>query len=35
VTFAKHENPPVNRFCSLTLYDQDHFFEPNEIKRYL
>jgi hypothetical protein len=33
VTFAKGE-PPVNGFFSLTLYDEQHFFAPNEIKRY-
>jgi hypothetical protein len=34
VTFAKGETPPVNGFWSLTLYDAQHFFVPNEIKRY-
>jgi hypothetical protein len=34
VTFAKDQTPPVNGFWSLTLYNQNHFFEPNEIKRY-
>jgi hypothetical protein len=34
VTFAKEEAPPVNGFWSLTLYDAQHFFVPNEIKRY-
>ncbi len=34
VTFAKGEMPPVNGFWSLTLYNQYHFFEPNEISRY-
>lgn len=34
VTFAKGQTPPVNGFWSLTLYNQHHFFEPNEIKRY-
>jgi hypothetical protein len=34
VTFAKDQTPPVNGFWSLTLYNQHHFFEPNEIKRY-
>lgn len=33
VTFEKGE-PPVNGFFSLTLYDNQHFFAPNEIKRY-
>lgn len=34
VTFAKGETPPVNGFWSLTLYNEHHFFEPNELKRY-
>jgi hypothetical protein len=34
VTFAKGAVPPVNGFWSLTLYNQNHFFEPNELKRY-
>jgi hypothetical protein len=34
VTFAKDATPPVNGFWSLTIYNQHHFFEPNEIKRY-
>jgi hypothetical protein len=34
VTFAREQFPPVKGFWSLTLYDQDHFFAPNEIKRY-
>jgi hypothetical protein len=34
VTFAKDQTPPVNGFWSLTLYDEHHFFVPNEIKRY-
>lgn len=33
VTFAKGE-PPVKGFWSLTLYDEQHFFAPNEINRY-
>lgn len=33
VTFAK-DTPPVAGFWSLTLYNKDRFFEPNEIKRY-
>jgi hypothetical protein len=33
VTFANGE-PPVNGFFSLTLYDDQHFFAPNEIERY-
>jgi hypothetical protein len=34
VTFAKDQTPPVNGFWSLTLYNQRHFFEPNEINRF-
>jgi hypothetical protein len=34
VTFAKDQTPPVNGFWSLTLYDVEHFFAPNELKRY-
>src|SRR5262249_45500176 len=34
VTFAKGQTPPVNGFWSLTLYNRNHFFEPNALKRY-
>lgn len=34
VTFAKDQTPPVNGFWSLTLYNEHHFFNPNELKRY-
>jgi hypothetical protein len=34
VTFAKGGLPPVKGFWSLTLYNAQHFFEPNAIKRY-
>jgi len=34
VTFPKGLTPPVNGFWSLTLYNQHHFFAPNEIGRY-
>ncbi len=34
VTFAKGRTPPVNGFWSLTLYNEHHFFEPNDLKRY-
>ncbi|QCI68479.1 DUF1254 domain-containing protein [Phreatobacter stygius] len=34
VTFARDATPPVNGFWSLTLYNEHHFFAPNEIKRY-
>src|SRR5262249_56553050 len=34
VTFPKDQTPPVNGFWSLTLYNEHHFFVPNELKRY-
>jgi len=34
MTFAKGALPPVKGFWSLTLYNQHHFFEPNDLKRY-
>jgi len=34
VRFAKDQTPPVNGFWSLTLYNEEHFFEPNELGRY-
>jgi hypothetical protein len=34
VTFAKDQTPPVQGFWSLTLYNEHHFFAPNDIKRY-
>jgi hypothetical protein len=34
VTFASGALPPVKGFWSLTLYNEHHFFSPNEIKRY-
>jgi hypothetical protein len=34
VTFGKDQTPPVNGFWSLTLYNEHHFFSPNEINRY-
>jgi len=34
LTFAKDQTPPVQGFWSLSLYNQHHFFEPNEIRRY-
>ena len=34
VTYAKGEIPPVKGFWSLTLYNQHHFFFPNELKVY-
>ena len=34
LTFPPGQTPPVTGFWSLTMYDQKHFFAPNEIKRY-
>ncbi|WP_414656024.1 DUF1214 domain-containing protein [Flavobacterium sp.] len=34
ITFTKGQTPPVKGFCSLTLYDEHHFFASNELKRY-
>lgn len=34
VTFPKGQLPPVKGFWSLTLYNEHHFFAPNELKRY-
>lgn len=34
ITFQAGELPPVQGFWSLTLYNQKHFFHPNELKRY-
>jgi hypothetical protein len=34
VTFAKDATPPVNGFWSLTLYNEHHFFAPNDLNRY-
>lgn len=34
ITFAAGEEPPVNGFWSLTLYNANHFFHPNDLKRY-
>lgn len=34
ITFAAGEEPPVNGFWSLTLYNEDHFFNPNDLGRY-
>jgi hypothetical protein len=34
ITFAKGEVPPVKGFWSLTLYDAEHFFQPNPLNRY-
>ncbi len=34
IRFAAGELPPVAGFWSLTVYDQFHFFAPNELQRY-
>jgi hypothetical protein len=34
VSFAAGQLPPVKGFWSLTLYNGQHFFEPNPINRY-
>jgi hypothetical protein len=34
VTFPKDQTPPINGFWSLTLYNEHHFFAPNQINRY-
>lgn len=34
VTFPKGGLPPVRGFWSLTLYDAEHFFAPNELNRF-
>lgn len=34
VTFANGELPPVKGFWSLTLYNEQHFFSPNDLGRY-
>lgn len=34
VTFPAGQEPPVNGFWSLTLYNDRHLFHPNELNRY-
>jgi hypothetical protein len=34
VTFGKDATPPVHGFWSLTLYNEHHFFHPNDLNRY-
>jgi hypothetical protein len=34
ITFAAGQEPPVNGFWSLTLYNDKHLFHPNPLKRY-
>ena len=35
ITFAKGEVPPVNGFWSVTLYNAEHFFNPNPAEAVL
>lgn len=34
ITFAAGQEPPVNGFWSLTLYNDKHLFHPNDLRRY-
>lgn len=34
ITFAAGQEPPVEGFWSLTLYNENHFFHPNARNRY-
>ena len=34
VTFPKGQLPPVKGFWSLTMYNPEHYFYPNALKRY-
>jgi hypothetical protein len=34
ITFPAGKEPPVNGFWSLTLYNEHHFFHPNDLRRY-
>jgi hypothetical protein len=34
ITFAKGQTPPVKGFWSLTLYNEEHFFNPNPLNRF-
>lgn len=34
VTFAKGQVPRVKRFWTLTVYNAEHFFNPNPLGRY-
>lgn len=34
ITFAAGKEPPVNGFWSMTLYNKEHFFHPNDLRRY-
>jgi hypothetical protein len=32
--FPPGQEPPVSGFWSMTLYNEHHFFHPNDLKRY-
>jgi hypothetical protein len=34
ISFAAGQEPPVNGFWSMTLYNKEHFFHANDLKRY-
>jgi hypothetical protein len=34
ITFPAGQEPPVNGFWSLTLYNDEHLFHPNDLGRY-
>ena len=34
VAFETGQEPPVSGFWSMTLYNAEHFFHPNDLKRY-
>jgi hypothetical protein len=34
ITFPPGQVPPVNGFWSLTIYNPEHFFAPNDLGRY-
>jgi hypothetical protein len=34
ITFPLGQEPPVNGFWSLTMYNDKHLFHPNDLKRY-
>jgi hypothetical protein len=34
ITFAPGQEPPVNGFWSLTLYNEQHLFYQNELNRF-